>query len=485
MAPLLDSLRKRWQGGPMGSLRGQLLRWLLLPLILLEILNTVSVYHNAVDAADMAYDRSLLASTRALAERVTVVGGKVVADVPYVALDSFETDTLGRIYYKVTGIKGETVSGYDDLPPVPPDVPRSENYPALVRFYHAKYNGQPVRIAALLQPVYDDSMRGIALIQVGETLDARRGLSNQILLDTIAWQASVVLVAGLLIWFAVRLVLRPLMQLKSEVETRSVSDLSDLDPTLVHKEVRPLVQAMNASMSRIQELVASQRRFIADASHQLRTPLTVLKTQAELAQRELDRGEAGPRAAGLREIVDSIAATTDSTVHLANRLLMLARIEHSGHHTPVPVPLRAMVQQVALEMALSAVKRDIDLALEADAEFAVQGQSLLLHELVANLVDNALHYTPSGGSVVLRLRHEDGHIVLEVEDSGPGIPQADRERVFSPFYRAATSMQTNPGGSGLGLAIVRDIAALHRARITLGSGPAGRGLVVRVSFPAA
>jgi two-component system sensor histidine kinase TctE len=485
MAPLLERLRAQSQGGPLGSLRGQLLRWLLLPLILLEILNTVSVYRNAVDAADQAYDRSLLASTRALAERVSVVEGKVVADVPYVALDSFETDTLGRIYYKVTGIKGETVSGYEDLPPVPANVPRSENYPALVRFYHADYNGQPIRIAALLQPVYDDSMRGIALIQVGETLDARRGLSNKILLDTIVWQASLVLVAGLLVWFAVRLVLRPLMRLKNEVETRSVSDLSDLDPTLVHKEVRPLVQAMNASMSRIQELIAGQRRFIADASHQLRTPLTVLKTQAELAQRELDRGEIGPHGAGLREIVMSIANTTDATVHLANRLLMLARIEHSGHHTPEPVALRAMVQQVALEMALSAVSRNIDLSLEGNGEAEVPGQALLLHELVANLVDNALHYTPSGGSVVLRVLRYAEHIVLEVEDSGPGIPAADRDRVFSPFYRAASSMQTNPGGSGLGLAIVRDIAALHHATVSIDSGAGGRGLLVRVSFPAA
>jgi two-component system sensor histidine kinase TctE len=479
MAALIDRLRTRWQAGPLGSLRGELLRWLLLPLILLEILNTVSVYRNAVDAADQAYDRSLLASTRALAERVSVVDGHVVADVPYVALDSFETDTLGRIYYKVTGIKGETVSGYDDLPPVPANVPRSENYPALVRFYHANYNGQPIRIAALLQPVYDDSMRGIALIQVGETLDARRGLTNKILFDTIAWQASLVLVATLLVWFAVRLVLSPLMRLKNEVETRSVSDLSDLDPTLVHKEVRPLVQAMNASMSRIQELIASQRRFIADASHQLRTPLTVLKTQAELAQRELDRG------ANLREIVMSIANTTDATVHLANRLLMLARIEHSGNHTPEPVALRAMVQQVAPEMALSAVDRHIDLSLEGETEAEVAGQALLLHELVANLVDNALHYTPQGGSVVLRVMRYAEHIVLEVEDSGPGIPEADRDRVFSPFYRAATSMQANPGGSGLGLAIVRDIAALHHATVSLHSGADGRGLLVRVSFPAA
>ena len=467
----------------MGSLRGQLLRWLLLPLVLLEIINTISVYYTAVDAADMAYDRSLLASTRALAERVSVEGGKVVVDVPYVALDSFETDTLGRIYYKVTGIKGETVSGYDDLPAVPANVPRSENYPALVRFYHANYNGQPIRIAALLQPVYDDNMRGIALIQVGETLDARKGLTLKILYDTIAWQSSVVLLAGLLVWFAVKLVLRPLMRLKHEVESRDVSALSDLDPALVHKEVRPLVQAMNASTTRIAGLIASQRRFIADASHQLRTPLTVLKTQAELAQRELER--AASVSPELRNVVASMAATTDSTVHLANRLLMLARIEHSEHREPVPVPMRETVQQVALELALSAVSRGIDLSLEGDSEASVNGQSLLLHELVSNLVDNALHYTPRGGSVVLRVLPGEAQVVLEVEDSGPGIAAEDRDRVFSPFYRAASTMQANPGGSGLGLAIVRDIAVLHRAELELDQGAGGRGLLVRVRFPRA
>ena len=444
-------------------------------------LNAVSVYRNALDAADMAYDRSLLASTRALAERVSIVGGKVVADVPYVALDSFETDTLGRIYYKVTGIHGELVSGYGDLPPVPPNVPRSEAYPALVRFYHANYNGEPVRIAALLQPVYDDSMRGIALIQVGETLDARRGLSNQILFDTLIWQAGMVLAVATLVWFAVRLVLRPLMRLKSALETRTLSDLSDVDPTLVHREMRPLVTAMNGSMARLQDLIASQRRFIADASHQLRTPLTVLKTQAELAQRALERAE--PDA--LRDVVRSIAATTDSTVHLANRLLTLARIEHGADAAGMaPVSLRAVVHQVALEMALAAVQRNIDLSLEAEHETLVRGHALLLHELVANLVDNALRYTPAGGSVALRVARtgDDNGALLRVEDSGPGIPMAERERVFAPFYRAAAALEPNPGGAGLGLAIVRDIAALHGAAVSLADAPGAHGLAVTVRF---
>jgi len=483
--PLLPALAHRLGLGPgaaPGSLRGQLLRWLLGPLLVLVALNTYSVYRNALDAADTAYDRSLLASTRALAERVSVVDGKVVADVPYVALDSFETDTLGRIYYKVTGIAGETVSGYADLPPVPANVPRSEAYPALVRFYHANYNGQPVRIAALLQPVYDDSMRGIALIQVGETLEARRVLSNQILFDTLLWQALLLAAVALLVWFAVRLVLQPLMRLKIAVETRDPNDATDVDPTLVHKEVRPLVAALNSSRLRMHMLINSQRRFIADASHQLRTPLTVLKTQAELALRECDKAGSDPDA--LRDIVRSMAATTDSTVNLANRLLTLARIEHRGDDSGAPVSLREIARQVGLELAIAAVNGNIDLSLEAEHEGMVQGQALLLHELLANLVDNALRYTPSGGAVILRVQERDGKVALEVEDNGPGIAAAERERVFAPFYRAAATLERNPGGHGLGLAIVRDIATLHHATITLDDANSGAGLKVRICFDA-
>lgn len=472
-APLLTRLAAK----PLGSLRQQLLRWLILPLVALVALNAVSLYRDALEAADVAYDRSLLSSTRALAERVTVKDGKVVANVPYVALDSFETDTLGRIYYKVTGLAGETVSGYGDLPPVPANVPRSDLYPALVRFYHASYNGEPVRIAALLQPVYDDSMRGIALIQVGETLDARNALSRDILLNTLWRQALLVLAVAALVWFAVRLVLRPLMRLKNEVETRPLSDLSTIDQALVHKEVRPLVAAMNGTMARMQDLVASQRRFIADASHQLRTPLAVLKTQAALALREND-------PAAMRAIVGSIAATTDSAIHLANRLLVLARIEHGGGGEGVrPVSLGALARQVGLELALPAVQKGIDLALEAqdDADTTVMGQQLLLHELVANLVDNAIRYTPAGGSVLLRVGMRSASVVLEVSDSGPGIPESEHGQVLMPFYRAQATLEANPGGTGLGLAIVRDIVTLHGAALRLGRSDAG-GLKIAAIF---
>ncbi|MFZ6655135.1 sensor histidine kinase [Undibacterium sp. TJN19] len=468
----------------LGSLRGQFLRWLLIPLVLLVALNAFSVYRNALDAADLAYDRSLLSSARALAERVEIVNGKVVANVPYVALDSFETDTLGRLYYKVTGVNGEFVSGYEDLPDLPKNVPRSEIYPALVHFFQADYQEQPVRIAALHQPVYDDQMRGIALIEVGETLDARRGLSRKILIDTLLRQAALVLAVALMVWVALRFVLAPIMQLRADVEAREPTDLSDFDPSVVHKEIRPLVSAMNGYMARLQTLINGQKRFIADASHQLRTPLTVLKTQAELALREND-------PVAMRHIVESIATTTDATVHLANRLLTLARTGHGAATAEMEaLSLNKLAHQVCLELALPAVRKQIDLALEADHEVPVMGQALLLHEMLSNLLDNAIRYTPAHGRILLSVFQQHGQAMIEMEDSGPGIAEAEREKVFEPFYRASGSSVMNPGGTGLGLCIVYDIVSLHGGDIALDDAqvpdddPAqARGLRVSIRFP--
>jgi two-component system sensor histidine kinase TctE len=266
------------------------------------------------------------------------------------------------------------------------------------------------------------------------------------------------------------------MRLRSDVEAREPTDLSDFDPALVHREVRPLVAAVNGYMKRLQTLINGQRRFIADASHQLRTPLTVLKTQAELALREND-----PQA--MRAIVESIARTTDATVHLANRLLMLARAEHSAAEGQMQmVSLVETARGVALELAQAAVKKGIDLSFEAEGDVSVHANELLLHEMIVNLLDNAIQYTPSGGKVAVRVLG-GSDVRLEIEDSGPGIAPGDRERVFSPFYRVPSAQEANAGGTGLGLAIVRDIAASHRARIELADAGWGSGLRIAVHFP--
>jgi two-component system sensor histidine kinase TctE len=469
---------------PVGSLRGQFLRWLLIPLVTLVAANAFSVYRNALDAADLAYDRSLLSTARALAERVTIDAGKVVVNVPYVALDSFETDTLGRLYYKVSGVNGEFVAGFEDLPNLPKNVPRSDIYPALVHFFHADYQGQAVRIAALHQPVYDDQMRGIALIEVAETVDARRGLSRTILIDTLLRQAALLVAVALLVWVALRFVLHPLMQLKSVMEQRAPTDLSDFDASLVHKEIRPLVIAMNGYMARLDALISGQKRFIADASHQLRTPLTVLKTQAELALREND-------PAAMRQIVQSIANTTDATVHLANRLLTLARTGHGIAEAEMgALSLREVLHQVCVELALPAVKKHIDLSLDAEQDVVLHGHSLLLHEMLSNLLDNAIRYTPLHGHIALQLTLQRSnspelldYALLVMEDSGPGIAPGERDKVFEPFYRALAVGDINPGGTGLGLSIVRDIVELHHGQIHLSGVAGASGLRIELLLP--
>ncbi len=459
-----------------GSLRGKLLRWLLLPLALVVVVSAVSAYRNAVGAANLAYDRSLLASARTIADRVALVGSRIMVDVPYAAIDIFEVDTPDRIYYKVTGFTGEFISGYDDFPPMPPNTPRSDAYPALVHFYDGTYRGEPLRAAALYQAVSGPEARGMILIQVGETLEARRLFARNILVETVSRQSLLVLLAAVSVLFAVHGALLPLLRLRSEVAEREPDDLRPFEETQVQREMRPLVRALNQYTDRLRGLLESRRRFIADASHQLRTPLAALKTQAEMALRS-------ETAEGMREAVQAIHATTDETVRLTHQLLSLARAEPGGApRTPADIDLTDLARQVCLERSAEAVRRDIDLAFEGEPTTTC-GEPVMLHELLANLVDNALRYTPAGGAVTVRVSAGEAPR-LEVEDSGPGIAPELRQRVFERFYRVPGL--TSPG-TGLGLAIVREIAKAHGASLELHDArPVERGspgLRVTVTFP--
>jgi two-component system sensor histidine kinase TctE len=459
------------------SLRATLLRWLLVPLVAVVAAGAVSAYRNAVAAANLAYDRSLLASARAIADRVGLAGGRVTVDVPYGVTDIFEADIPGRLYYKVGGLAGEFVSGYDDFPPMPPGTPRSEVYPALVHFYNAQYRGAPLRAAALFQPVGDGETSGMIVIQVGETLEARRLFARNILIDTVTRQSLLVVLATVCVLFAVRRGLRPLLRLGAEVAQREPGDLRPFDAQQVQREMTPLARALNQYSDRLQRLLESRRRFIADASHQLRTPLAALKTQSEMALRA-DSPDA------MREAVRAIHDSTDETVRLANQLLSLARAEPGATRSLSRVDLTALARQVCLDRAPDALRRGIDLAFEGELAM-VSGDSVLLREAIANLLDNALHHTPAGGTVMVRVRVlAGGRPRLEVEDSGKGIPADLRQRVFERFYRVPG--QTAPG-TGLGLAIVKEIAEAHGAAIELEDArPADTqlpGLRVALIFP--
>ncbi|HEU0200188.1 MAG TPA: sensor histidine kinase N-terminal domain-containing protein [Burkholderiaceae bacterium] len=464
----------------LGSLRGNLLRWLLGSLTLLLIANTVNIYRNAVDAANSAYDRTLLASARMVAENLRVVDGRVTLAIPYSAVDMLESDIKGRLYYRVLDPHGTFVAGWDDLPPVRTDVPLSPAYAALVRFYEDEYHGAAVRIATLMQPVVEGGFSGVVTIQFAEDFQSRRALIRNILVEALLGQGLLILAAVLLVLWAIHTALRPLRRFSEELAARNSDDLAPFERGVVHREVRPLIDALNSYMARLRNLIELRKRFIEYAAHQLRTPLAVLKTQAGVAIRSQPSGE-------VDEAVRAMEGTVDQATRLANQLLTLTRAEHGfAVATPQAVDLLALARELALEWFERARARGIDLGFDgpqgadgtdAGAPHVVQGDPLLLREMLSNLIDNAVRYCRAGDSITVRLRAGDA-LRLEVEDTGPGIPAAERERVFGRFYRVPG--QQAPG-SGLGLAIVREIAQQHHAQLALAETPGG-GLRISVVF---
>ncbi len=454
-----------------GSLRGRLLRRLALLLTVILVVSSLSAYWSARRAADTAYDRTLLASARAIADGLYATGERLSANVPYVALDTFAYDSAGRIYYQVLDLQGALVSGYEDLPAPPPGTPRTDDYPALAHFYDAEYREQGVRVVNLLQPVSEPQLNGIAQIRVAETQGARERMARELLLGTL-WRMGLLSLSALgLVWLAVSAGLRPLERLRRSVMERTSDDLQPLPEAGLPRELRPLVDALNQFNARLRRLFERQSQFIADASHELRTPLAALKARIELGLRDQQ-----PEV--WRSTLENAAQQTDRLTHLANQLLSLARIESGARAIAEggaqPLDLSQLARELGLALAPLAHARGIALALEADAPVWLHGEPTLLNELLCNLLDNALAHTPAGGNVVLRVL---APAVLEVQDDGPGIPLEDHEKVFERFYRR-TAQST---GAGLGLAIVGEICRAHQAVITLHQ-PEPRGLLVRVAF---
>ncbi|MGA4529583.1 sensor histidine kinase [Ectopseudomonas chengduensis] len=454
------------------SLRGRLLRRLALLLSVILLASSLSAYWSARHAADTAYDRTLLASARAVADGLHSAEGLLRANVPYLALDTFAYDSAGRIYYQVLGLEGEQVSGYEDLPAAPPDTPRTEHYPALARFYDGVYRGQGVRVVSLLQPVSESTLQGMAEIRVAETQGARELMARELLLGTV-WRIGLLAISALLlVWLAVSLALRPLETLRKAVAGRASDDLQPLPDADLPRELLPLVGALNQFNGRLQSLFERQSLFIADAAHELRTPLAALKARIALGLRADQSRE-------WYETLEQAAQHSDRLTTLANQLLSLARIESGGRAIAEGgaqrIDLSQLTRELGLAMAPLAHARGVALALEADQPVWIDGEPTLLNELLNNLLDNALAHTPAGGNLIIRALAPS---VLEVEDDGPGIPEAEHEKVFERFYRRSSL----GNGAGLGLAIVGEICRAHQARISLHQVQP-HGLRVRVEFP--
>ncbi len=450
------------------SLRLQLLAWLLVPLPALVAINTWLSYRHAAQTATAVQDRMLVGALRIIAEQTYYRAGELHVEVPPAALELFESASDDRVYYRVLSPGGTLLLGYPELPS-PAAPPRAEEF----THFDATMRGEPVRVAALAHPLIGAAEPEVALIEVAQTLHAKRELAGQIWRQAIQHQVIILALAIALVWLGLRFGLAPLLRLRDAMLERRPGALELLDAAAVPHELAPLVQALNEYVRRLDQHMAEHGRFVAYASHQLRTALTVLNTQVTYA---LSSADAASREEALRAMRDGVR----NAVRLVNQLLTLfvAEAARQTGEREAQVDLAPVVKQVLEEVAAAAHAKSIDLGFEQRGSALVRGSAPMLHELVANLIDNAIRYTPDRGVVTAVLEASEARVTLRIEDNGPGIPAEERERVFERFYRhdAAAS-----GGCGLGLPIVREIAAASGARVAL-SEPPGGGLAVSVVF---
>ncbi|GKS96615.1 sensor histidine kinase [Acidovorax sp. SUPP2825] len=462
------------------SLRRQLLVGILVPASLFIAYNTHSLYRQTLASLHTAYDRTLLASAKSISEQIDVTGyddaAQLRAIVPYSALEAFEADNQSRMFYRVSDLHGGLVSGFAELPFWHGSIPARPPYAALVDFYDDQFRGRPVRVAVLLQPVATPQGRGMAVIQVAETLELRQTLALQILWTTLARQALLVVAIGVIVVLVVQQATRPVRQLSARLQNRPEDDLRPISAPSAPRELQPLIDATNHFMLRLSHLLAHQKRFVRDASHQLRTPLAVLKTQVQSAL----RGDAPPEQA-LHEISDTVERATQ----LANQMLALAKVEQLRQQSAPPVTrLDEELRAIALELSPLIAQRDLDFGIHTDPA-PVQAHEWMLRELTRNLLHNAIRHTPVSGVLSVELRTDGRHIALTVADSGPGIDAELAQRLFQPF--SAGDVRT---GSGLGLAICQEIVQALDGQIELsnrmdGARVVGLDAVVRLPLASA
>ena len=485
------------------SLFGEILDWMLAPLLLIWPISVALTWLVAQGIANKPYDRELGEMARTLGLQVAAAEAPpgrsaksryALAPEAAALLRADETDT---VFYQVLGLRGELLSGDVSL-----TVPTEDELivPWELHFRDEEIGVERVRVAYLW--VSPEGMAGSSktmLVQVAETLGKRSRLTNEIIKGVILPQFVILPLAVLLVWLALARGIAPLNDLQRRIRSRDSSDLSPIDERRIPDEVAPLVRAINDLLARLDQSMRSQKHFLADAAHQLKTPLAGLRTQAEFAQREIDEGSSRP--AELKRSLQQIALSSQRAAHMVNQLLAMARAEdkeHAARREDVNLPEIAI--ETVRDFVPRAFEKRIDLGFEGpDAESSslrVLGHPLLIRELIRNLVDNALLYTPVCGTVTVRVVKDPfGQVsVLQIEDSGAGIVESEREKVFQPFYRA---LGTNVDGSGLGLAIVREIAGQHDAEVILddtrqrrpgvveaaGQGPGARFTVRFVAHP--
>ncbi len=460
------------------SLRGRLTRRIGAALLLLIALGVLGAWLDAWRVASSAYDRPLLIAARVLGESLTVREGQLQVQVSRAVLDPFSLDSGGSAFYQVITPEQGSIAGFEDLPGPPSSTAMTSRYPSLARFYDATYGGRDVRVVSLLVPVSQPSYQGMVEIRVAEHRDIHAQLMHDLLGDSLMRLTLFAVGAFILFLLAIDAALRPLRRIAGMVASRSPDNLEPLPTDNVQREVRGLIDAVNHLTARLDDTLRAQRAFIADAAHELRTPLFALRARLELGMQ--DRG-----IEALSATLESAQRDLEALTLLANRLLSLARVENDIRRREFALlDLAETAREFCMSMVSLAWQRGLTLALEAEHPVRVQADSALINELLAILIGNAQAYTPAGGHITVRVLPD---AVIEVEDDGPGIAQSERERVFERFYRAHRDAPLTEdagraiSGTGLGLAIARQICTALGANISLHEAPGG-GTLARVAF---
>lgn len=448
------------------SLFGEILDWMLVPLLLLWPMSIAITYLVAKSIANQPFDRALDDRVTVLAQQVKEVNGRVLTRLPASSRDILRADDVDNVYFQVLDSHNEFVDGDRDMPaPTEDEKPQ----PWSIQFRNDTMRNTDIRVAYTyvdLRKAKTDQEPRLALVQVGETLDKRAQLANQIIKGVILPEFIILPIALALVWFALSRGLSPLAELQQRIRARRPDDLSPIESGHVPEEISPLVRSLNDMLERLSQSIEMQKRFIADAAHQMKTPLAGMRMQSELALRQTSQQE-------IHRSLEQLSKSSESATRLVNQLLALARAENQTPETKpfVPLELSELARNVVQDWVQTSFARHIDLGFEQPGHpIMVIGNPTMLREMLSNLIDNALRYTLMAGSVTVRVRTDDDEefAILEVEDTGPGIPQTERMHVFERFYRILGS---NAEGSGLGLAIVREIVQQHEGEVDLFSNP--------------
>lgn len=456
-------------------LQRKLLAWLLGPLLLLLVLDTAAAYWVSQRFANLAYDRALHEIAREIVLHVKPGAARPRLELSDTAAQILLMDAQDRLFFRVDAADGTLIGGDEAVPLAAPPA-REGGEP---RFYPDLVRGEPVRMIAVRMAINEAPGAPLVQVQVAETLNKRTRLAFEMVANVVLPQLLLIVMATLLVWFGISRGLEPLQRLRRAVAGRSHLDLSPIDTHHVPGEVRPLVDEVNDLMARLGKTFDFQNRFVADAAHQLKTPVSGLKAQIELALRETDPER-------VRHSLAQLYISADRLSRLVRQLLSLARNEPGALDTVQlqPLDLNAFALEISMDWVPHAIKRSIDLGFDGvEQPLTIGADSDRLRELINNLIDNAIRYSQPGGRVTVRAsRTPQGECKLAISDDGPSIPVAERQRIFERFHRL---LGTQEDGSGLGLAIVSEIATLHGARIELEEDlEDGVGNTFSVLFPA-